>query len=137
MSNGGNTIAAIVRNAGSRHEALVATDGNERSLPVPAKPTGSGSAVNGGEFLMLALATCYCTTLPRGGEARDRAQRRRGSSERPLCRRRPRRDRCALQRQGFVDRAGSGDRRAAAPHRRGRRSENTVRSGVPVVLEQP
>jgi organic hydroperoxide reductase OsmC/OhrA len=65
MSTDGSTISAIVRNAGSRHEAIVASDGNERSLPVPAKATGPGSAVNGGEFLMLALATCYCNDLYR------------------------------------------------------------------------
>jgi uncharacterized OsmC-like protein len=34
-------------------------------LQVPAKSAGSGSAVNGGEFLMLALATCYCNDVYR------------------------------------------------------------------------
>jgi organic hydroperoxide reductase OsmC/OhrA len=36
-----------------------------QALVVPAKPGGNGSAVNGGEFLMLALATCYCNDLYR------------------------------------------------------------------------
>nr|HET7860013.1 OsmC family protein [Caldimonas sp.] len=57
-------ISALVRNAPSRHEAVVATDGNERVLALPAKASG-GSAVNGGELLMLALATCYCNDLYR------------------------------------------------------------------------
>ncbi|HSB79973.1 MAG TPA: OsmC family protein [Candidatus Methylomirabilis sp.] len=35
---------------------------------VPAKSAGKGSAVNGGEFLMLALATCYCNDLYREAE---------------------------------------------------------------------
>jgi organic hydroperoxide reductase OsmC/OhrA len=39
-----------------------------QSLAVPAKATGPGSAVNGGEFLMLALATCYCNDLYREAE---------------------------------------------------------------------
>ena len=32
---------------------------------MPAKPDGGGSAVNGGEFLLLALATCFCNDLYR------------------------------------------------------------------------
>lgn len=58
-------ITAFVRNAASRHEAIVATDGKEQSIAVPAKASGLGSAVNGGELLMLALATCYCNDLYR------------------------------------------------------------------------
>jgi organic hydroperoxide reductase OsmC/OhrA len=58
-------IEASVRNSGSSHEATVRTDGNTRSLCIPAKASGGGSAVNGGEFLMLALATCYCNDLYR------------------------------------------------------------------------
>jgi organic hydroperoxide reductase OsmC/OhrA len=58
-------IEASVRNSGSSHEATVCTDGSTRSLGIPAKATGGGSAVNGGEFLMLALATCYCNDLYR------------------------------------------------------------------------
>ena len=58
-------ISATVRNASAHHEVVVSTAGKEQSLSVPAKPSGSGSAVNGGEFLMLALATCYCNDLYR------------------------------------------------------------------------
>ena len=58
-------ISAVVRNAGSRHEVAVSTAGSEQSLAVPPKPSGAGSSVNGGEFLMLALATCYCNDLYR------------------------------------------------------------------------
>lgn len=56
-------IAAHVRNAGRSHEVSVSTDGNSQVLTVPAKSDGAGSAVNGGEFLMLALATCYCNDI--------------------------------------------------------------------------
>lgn len=58
-------ITASVRNAASRHEAVVATDGKEQSIALPAKASGLGSAVNGGELLVLALATCYCNDLYR------------------------------------------------------------------------
>lgn len=58
-------ISAIVRNSGSGHEVAVSTAGVEQRVAVPAKTAGKGSAVNGGEFLMLALATCYCNDLYR------------------------------------------------------------------------
>lgn len=58
-------ISAIVKNAQGHHEVTVRTDTTSQPLPIPAKPTGKGSAVNGGEFLMLALATCYCNDLYR------------------------------------------------------------------------
>jgi organic hydroperoxide reductase OsmC/OhrA len=58
-------ISATVRSASSRHEVVVSTDGSEQSLAVAPKASGQGSNVNGGEFLMLALATCYCNDLYR------------------------------------------------------------------------
>lgn len=60
-------IRAQVRNAPGQHAVSVCTGGSERTLGVPGKPasSGGGSAVNGGEFLMLALATCYCNDLYR------------------------------------------------------------------------
>ncbi|WP_374585877.1 OsmC family protein [Pseudoduganella sp.] len=61
-------ITATVRSSPQAHEAHVATNGVAQTLPVPAKSTGQGSAVNGGEFLMLALATCYCNDVYREAE---------------------------------------------------------------------
>jgi organic hydroperoxide reductase OsmC/OhrA len=58
-------ISALVRNNHKRHEVVVSTAGVTRVVPVPMKPVGLGSAVSGGEFLMLALATCYCNDLYR------------------------------------------------------------------------
>lgn len=60
-------ISASVSNTKSSHEVAVQTDSASKTLTVPAKPLG-GSAVNGGEFLMLALATCYCNDLYREAE---------------------------------------------------------------------
>jgi organic hydroperoxide reductase OsmC/OhrA len=58
-------ISAVVRNSHSHHEVTVSTSGATKSLAVPRRPAGGGSSVNGGEFLMLALATCYCNDLYR------------------------------------------------------------------------
>ena len=56
-------IAATVSNTTQAHAAAVRTDGTERTLAIGAKASGRGSSVNGGELLMLALATCYCNDL--------------------------------------------------------------------------
>jgi organic hydroperoxide reductase OsmC/OhrA len=58
-------IAATVTSSSARHEASVRTGSTVQSLAVPRKAAGGGSAINGGEFLMLALATCYCNDLYR------------------------------------------------------------------------
>ena len=58
-------VSAAIRNTVSCHEVVVSTGNSARSLVVPPKASGRGSNVNGGEFLMLALATCYCNDLYR------------------------------------------------------------------------
>ncbi len=57
-------IRASVRSAADGHHVVVGTDGRITALPVPGRP-GGGSAVNGGELLCLALATCYCNDVYR------------------------------------------------------------------------
>jgi len=57
-------ITAQVHNTGNSHAVRVETAGRSRTLTVDGR-AGGGSAVNGGEFLMLALATCYCNDLYR------------------------------------------------------------------------
>ena len=61
-------ISATVRNANPFHEVVVRTDAAARTLSIPPRASGRGSAVNGGELLMLALATCYCNDLYREAE---------------------------------------------------------------------
>jgi organic hydroperoxide reductase OsmC/OhrA len=56
-------IAASVISSAVRHDVTVRTGEASQSLPIARKPGGAGSSVNGGEFLMLALATCYCNDL--------------------------------------------------------------------------
>jgi organic hydroperoxide reductase OsmC/OhrA len=58
-------ISAIVKSSRAVHEVAVRTGGLTQVLAVPSKGAGLGSAVNGGEVLMLALATCYCNDLYR------------------------------------------------------------------------
>jgi uncharacterized OsmC-like protein len=58
-------ISATVTNSTCAHAATVRTGAVTQSLAVRPKATGLGSSVNGGEFLMLALATCYCNDLYR------------------------------------------------------------------------
>jgi len=61
-------ITAIVTNSATGHAVIVRTGDSAQPLTVPPKSSGKGSAINGGEFLMLALATCYCNDLYREAE---------------------------------------------------------------------
>jgi organic hydroperoxide reductase OsmC/OhrA len=56
-------ITATVVSSSSGHQVSVRTGESSQSLPIARKASGAGSSVNGGEFLMLALATCYCNDL--------------------------------------------------------------------------
>lgn len=58
-------ISALVRNARGTHDVNVATADSSKGLNIPSRQGGFGSSINGGEFLMLALATCYCNDLYR------------------------------------------------------------------------
>lgn len=58
-------IAARVVHSRAAHSVEVRTGDHVQPLTVPARTAGPGSAINGGEFLMLALATCYCNDLYR------------------------------------------------------------------------
>ncbi|WP_082493626.1 OsmC family protein [Massilia sp. Leaf139] len=61
-------ITAIVTNSVAGHEVIVRTGNSAQALNVPPKSSNKGSAINGGEFLILALATCYCNDLYREAE---------------------------------------------------------------------
>ena len=62
-------ISATIDTGDDGHELVVATEGRRQTLPVPAKP-GGGSAVNGGELLFAALATCFCNDVYREAKKR-------------------------------------------------------------------
>ena len=61
-------ILASVKNTVSSHTATVKTNDLESALDIPKKSTGRGSGINGGEFLYLSLATCYCNDVFREAE---------------------------------------------------------------------
>ena len=58
-------ISAAVVNGLMGNTVTAKTCSVTQSLVIPAKGNGRGSSVNGGEFLMLALATCFCNDLYR------------------------------------------------------------------------
>lgn len=63
-------FSAHIKNNASGHQIALKVGEKEQTLPIPAKPTG-GSSVSGGEFLFLALATCYCNDIYREAAKRD------------------------------------------------------------------
>lgn len=64
-------ISATVTNSELHHDVSVSTEGNFRSIAIPAKSQGQGSSVNGGELLFLALATCFCNDIYREAAKRN------------------------------------------------------------------
>src|SRR5512142_459973 len=58
-------FTAQIQNAENQHQVTLKTGDNQHSVTIPSKPTGFGSSVNGGELLLLALATCYCNDIYR------------------------------------------------------------------------
>ncbi len=58
-------ITAKVHNGHGEHHVTLATNDNAHSIVIPPKPSGQGSSANGGELLLLALATCYCNDIYR------------------------------------------------------------------------
>lgn len=64
-------ISASIQNSFGHHEATVATNGSEKQIQLASKDSGYGSAVNGGEMLLLALATCYCNDIYREAALRN------------------------------------------------------------------
>lgn len=61
-------VSATVKNAGQAHAVALSTNGACQTLDIAAKASGKGSSINGGELLLLALATCYCNDLYREAE---------------------------------------------------------------------
>ncbi len=64
-------ITAKVQNSLHSHQVSVQTNDAVQALAIPAKPTGLGSAVNGGELLCLALATCFCNDIYREAKKKN------------------------------------------------------------------
>lgn len=64
-------ISASIQSSLNSHSVTVATNGAEKQLHIAPRETGYGSSVNGGEMLLLALATCYCNDIYREAAKRN------------------------------------------------------------------
>lgn len=130
-------IVARVTNAPGRHDAEVATEGATRALAIPPKAAGAGSAVNGGELLFLALATCYCNDVYREAARRGievervevEVEGEFGGPGEPA--------RAVTYRAAVKARAGDDEVRALMAHVDGvAEIQNTLRAGVGVTLRE-
>lgn len=64
-------MSATIRNRLEQNDVRVQTNGNSKIITIPSKPDGYGSSVNGGELLLLSLATCICNDIYREAGKRD------------------------------------------------------------------
>ncbi|HEX2921693.1 MAG TPA: OsmC family protein [Bacteroidales bacterium] len=64
-------MSATISNKLEKHNVRVQTEGNSRVLIIPPKASGYGSSVNGGELLLLAIATCFCNDIYREAGKRN------------------------------------------------------------------
>lgn len=58
-------ISASVKSCFNQHTVFVETNGDSKAIGIKAKANGYGSSINGGELLLLALATCFCNDIYR------------------------------------------------------------------------
>ena len=63
-------ISASVKSTYNHHKAVVQTNDAAKEMQIAVKAPGYGSSVNGGELLMLALATCFCNDIYREADKR-------------------------------------------------------------------
>lgn len=64
-------ISATIKSEYNKIDTLLTTNDVSKSLAAAVKPTGFGAAVNGGELLMLSIATCFCNDIYREAGKRN------------------------------------------------------------------
>jgi len=64
-------ISALIKSEFNKHITLVQTNDHRQEIHISPKATGFGSSVNGGELLMLALATCFCNDIYREAKKKN------------------------------------------------------------------
>jgi uncharacterized OsmC-like protein len=64
-------ISTSLKNQKNVHSITVQTNDYAREVHIAPKDTGFGSSVNGGELLMLALATCFCNDIYREAKKKN------------------------------------------------------------------
>ena len=64
-------INVRIQNSRNDHQVTLQTEQNVHSIDIPPKASGFGSSANGGELLLLAVATCYCNDIYREAAKRN------------------------------------------------------------------
>lgn len=64
-------ISASIKSQFNQQETLVQTNGVEKEMQISVKSSGFGSSINGGELLLLSLATCFCNDIYREAGKRN------------------------------------------------------------------
>jgi uncharacterized OsmC-like protein len=63
-------ISANIKSRHNHNEVSVETNRDAKTITISPKNTGYGSSINGGELLLLSLATCFCNDLYREANKR-------------------------------------------------------------------
>lgn len=58
-------ISATINSEPNLHQVTVDTNGASKEMTISPKPGGVGSSINGGELLLLSIATCFCNDIYR------------------------------------------------------------------------
>lgn len=64
-------ISARIKSQFNQQETLVQTDESPKEILISPKSSGFGSSINGGELLLLSLATCFCNDIYREASKRN------------------------------------------------------------------
>lgn len=64
-------ISASINSEIGHHVIVVRTNDSAKEINIVPKPSGFGSSINGGELLLLSLATCFCNDIFREAAKRN------------------------------------------------------------------
>ena len=64
-------MLATIQSSLHNHRISVSTNDVIKEISIPPKASGFGSSINGGELLLLSLATCYCNDIYREAAKRN------------------------------------------------------------------
>ncbi|QIP11832.1 OsmC family protein [Spirosoma aureum] len=64
-------ISASIKSTFNHQETVVQTNESATTIQISTKSSGFGSSINGGELLLLSLATCFCNDIYREAGKRN------------------------------------------------------------------
>jgi len=64
-------ISASIKSQFNKQQTLVQTNDSTKEMQIAVKSSGFGSSINGGELLLLSLATCFCNDIYREADKRN------------------------------------------------------------------